>query len=196
MKKIAPFICLLLAACASPEIKIDSSPSGANILSAQNEVLGQSPLVLKKAQIERLAKDDLLFLTFEKEGHEKRQVLVPSRGFDEHSVKLTPIDKKFFNQNVLVNWNKEVNELVADILTIQGLMVGRQTERAKQGLEAFEKKYPNIAAAYIFRAQLAELDGQEDLVRKYLQRAQKVAPQDPVVRRLLKRRNIATEGGQ
>ncbi len=176
---------LLLISCSSQQLVLDSTPSGADVYAQSEEKVGQTPLTLTDSVLEKVTSGDKVHIRLLKEGFSTSELVTELNGLDKYNIKLKPLDATHFQKNVLNYYQDNYNEMIRDVLMIQGLLVSRQRNQAEKTIESFIKRYPNVAAGYVMKANLALLKGKKSEARSLLIRAKNIDPDDPVVKRLL-----------
>ena len=180
------------AACSTTRsIRIESEPSGANVLIADKEI-GTTPFELTEDKFQEEFRESFLRVKINKNEFEEQILIVPTVGIQNFKVDLRPLDQKYFESVLLKHFQRPQNELVRELLQIQGLLFSKKNAEAEKRLQDFNKSFPNIAASYVLQANLAMINGNEDQARRFLQRALSLDPQDAVVKRMLENFNTRT----
>lgn len=175
---------LIVSGCATKSVQIESQPSGATVMINDKEV-GKTPLTLTPETAGVGQDDHFVKMNLSLPGHESVKTIVNFKDQRKIEMALPPFEEKYFEKRVAPEFQNQVNQLVRDILTIQGLVLSTQDSLAKKRLEEFVVKYPNIAAGYVLQANLEIKNGQKDLALRYLERARSIDPEDNVVKRMI-----------
>lgn len=183
---LTAFVILFVSACSTGQINISSNPAGAKILTINGESIGETPKTLTKKEFEKILVDKRATFILEKDGYASREVIFDVKGVENYEFKLNPLDKDYFKTKLLSQYPKEANELIREVLSIQGLIMNKKTAEAEKRVEEFQKNYPTVAAGFVLGANLAMLKNDKTTAQSHLLRAQSLDPQDPVVIRLLK----------
>jgi tetratricopeptide (TPR) repeat protein len=188
MKKLfAGAFALIFAACSTggKRLTIESEPGGAAIRTAEGELLGETPKTFEGAELEKIQKQDSAIFILKKDGYVPREVQVRIEGDDKYATKLNRLDDEFFKQVWVNEFPKETNSLARELLSIHGLILTGKLDEATRRIEEFQKSYPNLAASWVLRSNIATLQNQKEEARNFLLRAKSLDPADPVVGRLL-----------
>jgi hypothetical protein len=195
-KLLKPWLlCCLLLGCltfysgcgASNRVELKTTPAGAEVFDRGDNKLGVTPLTLEGEPLERASEDKRLFVTVRNPGYESRSLILDYRGgLDTHELTLSKQEDAFFSKTTLNDFAPQVNEMVRQLLGIQGLLVVKKLDQAERELETFQKRYPQVAAGLVMQATVSISRGQSDRALGYLKRARQLDPADPVVTRMLK----------
>ncbi len=186
-------IAMLLNACSllkfndKKEITIASIPSSAEVVNAAGEVVGVSPISLQAETLAKLTDGDKLIFSVRKPGFETQTLVVDLSvtNISSHVVKLKEQSASTFSNDILLQYSKQTNEMIREILSIQGLIVASEWALADERLNGFEKKFSNIAAALVLRANVEINRGQVPRALEYLKRARSIDPDDTYISRLI-----------
>ena len=171
--------------CAGSRVTLKSDPAGAQVQNFRGEVIGTTPLVLQGDRLDQAKRNGRLVLTVSHPQHLQRELVLDVHGEDSYEVALTRLDEDYFHHQLLKHYPRQSNELIRDLLQIQGYLVVNKVNEAQSALSDFQKRFPNIAAAYVLSANVALIKGDKASARSYLLRAQSLDPDDPVVARML-----------
>ncbi|KYG61428.1 hypothetical protein AZI86_17085 [Bdellovibrio bacteriovorus] len=176
---------LLLTACMSPRtIRIESTPSAAAVI-ISDKVIGETPIEISESNYPDEFKQNYLNIKITKAEHEEKSVIVPTQGLQNFTINLLELNQKYFETIVLKSFQRPQNELVRELLQIQGLLFSKKTNEAENRLQVFMKAYPNIAAGYVLQANIAIEKGNRAEAKQLIVRALSLDPNDAVVKRML-----------
>lgn len=189
MHQFIVLLFLFLTACSSlkKEVRIESNPTGADIINKQKQLIGQTPYVIGEADLSKIKDGDKIYITVTKPGYEARTIITELREIDTHSVNLVAQSVESFKKDVLFQHNDRSNELVRDILVIQGLLMAGQYQECEKKISSFEERYPNIAAVYVLRANIEMIKKNKVAAMQYLKKAEKIDPDDPFLKSVISR---------
>ena len=184
---VGALLVTLSAGCAGPakRIEIHSEPDGAEILALDGTLIGSTPATFSGDILDRISKDDRVLLLVQAPGYMPRQVIFDVHGEDVHKIILSKFDENYFQQRLLKDFHKNVNEMSRELLRIQGSVMVRKLDEAERALEEFQKTYPNIAASYALLGNIEMLRGRPEKARAYLLRGESMDPDDPAIKRAL-----------
>jgi hypothetical protein len=173
---------LLVGACTSTGgFDVESTPSGAEVLSSAGEVLGRTPLRIESGTLDKAQHDGLIALRLRSPGHTPKDVFAPITTTRELLVKLVPASEESFRNELMPDFSKQQNLMLREAFQIQNLVqLGKATE-ATPLLNDFTAKYPSIAFPHIMRANLEIMAGRQGAALDHLVRASALDPGDPVV---------------
>lgn len=178
------WIALSGTACSTSSVRIESEPPGARVVSGGKE-LGQTPLDLPSGSGTTADSGPFLNLELSLHGYEPLTVLLDSKGERKVNFQLTPHQAEFFEKRILPDFQEPMNQLVREVLTLQGLIFSRQLQTVEERLDRFVQKYPNIAAGYVLQANLRLMNKKKDEALRLLERARSIDPGDAVVARMI-----------
>jgi hypothetical protein len=159
-------------------------------------VLGVAPLTLQGEALETVLEDGLYRISVRKEGHVSQVYHLEAGSVDRLTLKLTPATREEFSREVLPAHSKVVNEMLREILRIQGLLVVKRVPEAQTSIQAFQKAYPLVASGYVLEANLALMRGDRRSARGAVERALQLDPDDAVAVRLNQQlRATVAQGG-
>jgi len=173
-----------LEGCASRQLALESIPEGAEVRTTSGEVLGNTPLKLESAQLDKVTQNGLLSFHLSAAGFMPLAVFTELHGSDSLRVGLTKLDDKFFREQIATAYAPQHNELAREILRVQNLVQTRKIEDATSRLNSFQEKFPFVATGYLMQANLDLLRKDPDGARRALSRARKLDPEDPVIARM------------
>jgi hypothetical protein len=182
------FLCFL-SGCAGmrPSVEIKSEPAGAVVVSRGGENVGETPLLLETAAMEKIIDQEMYYFEVRKPGYEPRTVILDKAYVaDVIELKLAPQNEGHFRTRTTTEYSKELNALARELLGIQGLLIAKKDQEAETALVKFQEQYPLVAAGYVMRANLALLRGKKNEAIPALRRAVELDLLDPVPLRMLK----------
>jgi hypothetical protein len=174
---------LLLNACASSQLTIESTPSGA-IIEVKNKPIGQTPLTLSEKDYTQYLDGNLMYFTVKKEGYLDKSLYLQPTSMLSYKFELTKLAEENF-KSIPTQYSGLVHEITRELLTIQGLIFANKTDDAKTKLSDFEKTYPNVAAASTLKASIEILKGNIKEAYAFLTVAQKLDPKDLQVQKMM-----------
>lgn len=175
-------------------IEIRSTPEGATVSSRTGEKLGVTPLKLQGDSLERNIEKNRLLVVLSHPGWVSRELWLDVSGGDVHDISLTQSNAAYFSEKVLTEYSPEINQLIRDLLQIQGMLILKKWDDAERALKETERRFPGVASIYVMLANIEEVRGNRQQAMSYLWRARSIDPQDPVVNRRIGVR--APSGGQ
>jgi hypothetical protein len=182
---------LLLSACASGSLNVESTPAGAEVLSANGDVLGKTPLMMESELLDKAEAGGIIALRLRAPGHITRDVFAPASSTRELSVKLMPADEQSFRNETLGQYSKEQNRILREAFRIQNLVQLGKAAEAKPLIDQFVERYPALAFSHIMLANLEIIAGRQAAAQVHLARAAALDPGDPVIQQMRK----MTDGG-
>jgi len=193
LRKVFPILlCLIMfCQCSSNQIEVQSTPSGADVLSPEGEKLGQTPLVLSGDTLVKAVRNGRLNLVVTMPKFNTRELWAEPHGDDKYELKLIPLDAGYFTQRFLHEFSPQVNEMARQLLSIQGNLLARKLKDAELGLATLQNQYPNLAATFVLEADLHLIEGDKNKAKASLQRAISIDPKDAAAVRLLRSLNAA-----
>lgn len=175
---------VFLNACSS-KLEIKSSPQSAEVVSTQGDLLGKTPLVLDDDQVSKISENGLIQFKVSADGYIPRLVVADEPSTREIFVNLPKSESKTFKSEFSQDFRKDMNQMIREAFLIQQeISKGQKSVEAK--VEAFKASYPDIAYGYVISAHLALKDGNKDLARRQLLKAQKLDPEDQSVQQSLR----------
>jgi tetratricopeptide (TPR) repeat protein len=184
---------VLICGCSSVNVMVQSEPSGATVL-LRDKVIGVTPLDLKANDYKDEFAKQFLELKVQLKGHQPKDILVATQGYQNISLKLEVYDPNYYQKTILSDFQDQSNFLVREILQIQGLIVAGKNQDAEDRLKLFLQKYPNLSAPYVLQANLELGRKQRDNAIHNLERAISLDPSDAVVVRMLE--NLKKQASQ
>lgn len=181
----------LLSGCASG-LELRSNPAGAEVFALSGEKLGETPLRIQGEVESKAAQNGRLSVVLRSPGFQNKELALDLSGSGYHEVTMSKLDEEYFSRQMLKDFSKQSNSMIRSLLQIQGLLILRKFDEAQAALVEFEKKNPNVAAAYVMMANIASYHGDAQKARSYLLRAASIDPDDPVVARMLGGRTPAS----
>ena len=183
-------VLILATACFScagkkARVEVTSEPGGAEVVSFDGEKMGSTPLILEGEQLAKATKTGSLAVFISAPGYVERELVVETHGTVSYVVRLTRLDRDYFSKRLLNDFAFEANEMARELMQIQGLVLAGKLPDAEKALNAFQKKFPNVAASYVLFASIESQRGKGDQARRYLARAREIDPNDPVVIRMM-----------
>ena len=187
--KIRAFVILILAlqfvACGTTKtIRIESNPAGANVFLNDKKV-GASPFDISDSKFKEEFKRGFLEVKLQAKGYEPKNILISTKANQTMKVNLQPYTDDYFAKTVLAEFQASGNQMVRELLQVQGLIVAKMYPQAEEKLKNFMVKYPNIAAGYVLQANLEMNKNEKDQALRNLQRALSLDADDPVVTRMV-----------
>ena len=185
--------CSFLSANKEKKLRILSVPEGAEIrIGDAPEPSGISPFDLGPEQMKVLQSRGYLSLKISKMGYQEQRILLSDLGIAEVKIDLVPLDKELFNRLVLGTYSAQINEILRDMLAIQGLFVLEDIPNCKIKLEAFVSAWPTIGAAYTMLGSIAVREKDYSLAKSFFSKAVFLDPKDSTAEKMLK----AIESGE
>lgn len=178
-------VTLAMSCTSKPtKVRIESSPTAAEVY-LNNKLISKTPVELDSEKYKTEFAKPYLDIKLSQNGYEGQSVLISTKSVQTFKINLKPFDKLYFESKLLSNFQTEANELVREILQIQGLIVAQQIDQAEEKNTSFLKRYPNIAAGYVLQSSIEMAKDDKAKAVRNLQRALSLDPQDPVVLRAL-----------
>ncbi|MBY0369934.1 hypothetical protein K2X33_04555 [bacterium] len=168
----------------SSEVELTSDPVGAHVRTFLGKDLGATPLTLSGDALGEVVQSGKLQVIVSHPGFQERELILDVHAKDAHQVKLKAHDSAFFEQ-LMQTYPTQANELIRDILKIQGLLIVKQFDAADAAIQEFQKKYPTVAATYVMQGEIQKSKGNMEMARSFFLRARSLDPKDPVVQRNL-----------
>lgn len=178
--------CSTISSTFTSNVEIQTVPSGADVLAISGEKVGTTPMVISDEIKRKLnGPDNRINAILALPGYERREIYIESRGYETMEIRLTKLDDTYFSKRLTEDFSKQTNEVARNLLQIQGLLIAKKFDRAKQLADEFQKRFPNIAASYVLMASIEMAGGDRNKAKAYLLRAKSLDPDDPVVARML-----------
>ena len=164
---------------------IESNPAGAEVVTAKGEVVGATPLKITGEDLDKFAKDGIVSFVISKVGFVPREIVVLVNGIDLYNVELTPLNPDHFEKWVLKTYGDETNEMLRQLLQIQGFLFLQKFPLAENKITDFQKKYPNVAASYTMLGNIYYHQNKYPEARAQLLRALSIDGKDETTIRFL-----------
>ncbi|MCC7441902.1 MAG: hypothetical protein IT285_09725 [Bdellovibrionales bacterium] len=179
---------LALAGCSQKyaRVQIYSEPLGAEVRTPKGDVLGLTPLTLEGDTLKQAAPDGRsLSVVLDAPGYVASNQSMEIRGKDKYEIRLRRVDEDAFREGVLFQYGQQMNRMVRELLSIQGMILVKKTDDASRALQEFHGKYPNVAAGYVMSANVAIVKGELETAHGYLLKARSIDPTDTVVLQMI-----------
>ena len=180
------FIIGSLVACASPGIRIETVPPGADIY-VEDKKVGLSPLNITSDLSPEAFRKPVIKVKISKVGYESDNVFLDSAGSQKLEIKLSAYSEDYFREMVMIHFPSQINGMSRELLEIQGLLASKKFEVAQARLSALQKSYPNLAAAFVLQSTLDVEKKDYQAASRNLQRALSLDPKDATVARLIEK---------
>jgi hypothetical protein len=181
-------LALASGACSQKyaRVQIFSEPLGAEVRTPKGEVLGLTPLTLEGDALKQASPDGkLMTVVVDAPGYVASHYTLEIRGKDKQEIKLRKVDEDAFREGVLFQYGSQVNRMVRELMSIQGMILVKKLAEAERALDEFHAKYPNIAASYVLSANVSIVRGELETAHGYLLKARSIDPSDMVVQQML-----------
>lgn len=181
------YFSFLLVGCATaPQIRVSSTPEGAEIVS-KDQVLGKTPITLKKSELEKVLEGNTVPVQIRLQGYEEKSMILKLEGDSSYQFSLQAIDEKSFQNQTFFHHSLRLNQLIRSLLICQGLVFAQKFDEAEKAVKEIQSKYPTVASAYVLEANIYILKEKNDLALTALKKAIDIDPEDPAARRLYER---------
>jgi hypothetical protein len=170
---------------AKRSVELRSEPSDSEVKTTDGEVLGTTPLKLNEDVLNRITQKGVFSVEINHPGYVQDRLILDAHGEDVHDVKMRKLDESYFSHSLMADFAKQANAMARDLLRIHGALVARKFAETEQLIIEFQKKFPNVAASYVMRANVEVLRGNKKDARAYLVRAQSLDPEDSNIQRML-----------
>jgi hypothetical protein len=177
---------LLLGACASQELQIQSNPEGAEVSTLSGESLGKTPLVLKSEVLEKHSSGDVLDLKFISSGRIPRVISMDVKSIRSMSVVLPETSAESFKSEFAIDFSAQLNTMLRRAFLIQKKIGEGKKAEAEAEIQKFNTDYPFAAFGHVISAQLSLMGGKEAEARTHLQRAKILDPADTSIEQSLR----------
>ncbi|MBT3235295.1 MAG: tetratricopeptide repeat protein [Bdellovibrionales bacterium] len=167
------------------KLVIDTKPTKAKVYTVEGKEVGQTPLMLGKAESSSLRDEDFFYLVVKKPGHLDQLIVVPANGIDNYTVKLFAYNQEHFSRWVLDAYGERTNQLIRELLKIQGLLLQKKYQSAQKRLLAFQGSFPGVAASYTMLGNIHFINKQYEEAQAQFLRAISIDPQDQTATRFL-----------
>ncbi len=194
-KRHVPVLALLiLSGCSawSPRVEVKSTPSAADVLTADGEKIGTTPMTLSGDSLAKATRGSRLAIVVSAARHVPREISADVHGDDQYNIKLSPLDERYFNELTLKDYAGQLQEMARQLLSAQGLLLAKKLDEADAAVTTLRTHFPNLAAAYVLTANLDLLRGDSEKAKAHLRRARTLDKSDAVAARLL--RQLEEEG--
>ena len=179
--------CSFLGSYKEKKLRIVTVPEGAEVrIGSTNQPSGVTPFELSSTDLQELRTKGYLSMNLSKRGFQEQKILISDLGIAEISVDLIPLDKDLFNRLILGTYSGQLNEILRDMLAIQGLFVLGDIANCKTKLEAFVASWPTIGAAYTMLGSIAVREKDYSLAKSYFSKAVHLDPKDSTAEKMLK----------
>ena len=165
-------------------LKLETTPSGAEIKSHSGASLGKTPISLTGEEIKKFQIGDYLPLSFSKQGFRDNTGFFLIRGLQEYTVPLQKISEKDFGTDIVNKYPKETSNLIKESLEAQGLLILRSFKKAEVIIYSLIKKYPNISPYYTMLASIHMATNKRNKALPLLIQALKLNPNDSTAKKL------------
>ncbi len=170
--------------CSSKVIRVESKPTSAQVF-LNDKPIGKTPMDLKSTDFKQEFNKPYVDIKVVNAGFEPKTMLVATNSIQKINVELKPYDKKYFETKLMSDFQDSSNELIREVLQIQGLIVAQKMDEAEEKNKNFMKRYPNVAAAFVLQSSIEVAKNNIDQAMKNLKRAAQIDPADPVVVRAM-----------
>lgn len=176
------FSAAFLFSCAQKYLKIDTQPSGSQLL-IKNEVVGQTPMEINEDLIKKYSESGNLEILVRKDGYFEKGYLIKPMGLESVSIKLTELNSAE-GQKIPINYSNKINQISRDLLVIQGLIFSKNLEQAQNKLTEFNKNNPEVAAGYSLQASIDLLNKKLGPALQNISKAKSIDKNDPHILKL------------
>lgn len=157
---------LVLSGCASPNLRVTSSPDKVNVFVAgegeQPRKIGETPLSVD-SQILNTSRGRFVTVILQKEGFKPESILVPT-SLMQKSVDVTAKLEAVELPKVCENQTAAIEQLSRGIATVQAMMGRNNFEEARAKIQSLINEYPGVSV-------LHDLLGNVNYVQKNLEQA-------------------------
>lgn len=179
--------CSFLGGSKEKKFRIVTVPEGAEVRVGNSGLPpGVTPYELSSEHLQELRTNGFLSLKISKLGFQEQKIIISNLGIAEITVDLIPLDKDLFHRLVLGTYSGQLNEILRDMLAIQGLFVLGDIANCKTKLEAFVASWPTIGAAYTMLGSIAVREKDYSLAKSYFLKAVHLDPKDSTAEKMLK----------
>ncbi len=183
-------LALMLGACGSKRLELRSDPQGATVYTLNGDELGKTPLVLESDKLSVLSQEGLLGVRLESSGYRPLGIFLELRGNDVFNLNLEKLDESTFRTKSLIENQQKLNQMIRELLAIQGKVSAQRLDEASKDLEKFQQNYPVIAVSYVLQASIAKMKGDRLTFERAIARALQLDAEDPVALRLHNSKNV------